>query len=190
LREDLRAGGFDPLPSYNDLVVRAVALALRDFPKLNAAYEPGRTLHFGRVNIGVAVAAADALVVPTVRDADTKSIIEIAAETRALAERVRERTVSTEDLADGTFTVSNLGMFGVRRFTAVINPPQVAILAVGEVAERPVVVDGALTAGVTMEVALSCDHRVVYGADAARFLARLRELLEHPTLLIVERRSA
>jgi pyruvate dehydrogenase E2 component (dihydrolipoyllysine-residue acetyltransferase) len=190
LREDLRAGGLEPLPSYNDLVVRAAALALRDFPNLNSAYETGKTLHFGRVNIGVAVAGEDALLVPTVRDADTKTIFEIAAETRALAERVRDRKVTADDLADGTFTVSNLGMFGVRRFTAVINPPQVAILAVGEVADRPVVVDGRLVAGTTMEVALSCDHRVVYGAEAARFLGRLRELLEHPTLLIVDRGSA
>jgi pyruvate dehydrogenase E2 component (dihydrolipoamide acetyltransferase) len=98
--------------------------------------------------------------------------------------------VTADDLADGTFTVSNLGMFGVRRFTAVINPPQVAILAVGEVADRPVVVDRRLVTGTTMEVALSCDHRVVYGAEAARFLGRLRQLLEHPSLLIVERGSA
>jgi pyruvate dehydrogenase E2 component (dihydrolipoamide acetyltransferase) len=189
LREELRAGGFDPPPSYNDLVVRAAALALREFPNLNAAYETGKTLRFGRVNVGVAVAGEDALLVPTIRDADAKTIFEIAAETRALAERARDRTVTAADLADGTFTVSNLGMFGVRRFTAVINPPQVAILAVGEVADRPVVADGRLVAGTTMEVALSCDHRVVYGAEAARFLARLRELLEHPTLLIVERRS-
>ena len=190
LREDLRACGLEPLPSYNDFVVRAAALALRDFPNLNAAYEIGKTLRFGRVNVGVAVAGEDALLVPTVRDADTKTIFEIAAETRALAERVRDRKVTAEDLADGTFTVSNLGMFGVRRFTAVINPPQVAILAVGEVADRPVVVDGRLVAGTTMEVALSCDHRVVYGAEAARFLGRLRQLLEHPSLLIVDRGSA
>lgn len=190
LREDLRAGGLEPLPSYNDFVVRATALALRDFPNLNAAYETGKTLRFGRVNVGVAVAGEDALLVPTVRDADTKTIFEIAAETRALAERVRDRKVTAEDLADGTFTVSNLGMFGVRRFTAVINPPQVAILAVGEVTDRPVVVDGRLVAGTTMEVALSCDHRVVYGAEAARFLGRLRQLLEHPSLLIVDRGSA
>lgn len=186
LRDELRGGGFDPPPSYNDLVVRAVALALRNFPNLNAAYETDRTLRFSRINVGVAVAREDALLVPTVRDADTKTIFEIAAETRALAERARDHRVTAADLADGTFTVSNLGMFGVRRFNAVINPPQVAILAVGDVADRPVVVDGELVAGTTMDVALSCDHRVVYGAEAARFLGRVRELLEHPTLLIVE----
>jgi pyruvate dehydrogenase E2 component (dihydrolipoamide acetyltransferase) len=187
LRDDLRAGGHDPLPSYNDLVVRAVALALREFPALNAGYEPGRTLRYGRVNIGIAVATDDALIVPTIYDADRKSVLEIAAESRRLAEGARRRALAADELANGTFTVSNLGMFGVRRFNAVINHPQAAILAVGEVAPQPVVgEDGQLAARLTMEVALSCDHRVVYGAEAARFLQRLRMLLEHPTLLMVD----
>ena len=111
-------------------------------------------------------------------------MVEIAAESRRLVERARARLLTADELANGTFTVSNLGMFGIRRFTAVINHPQAAILAVGEVAERPVVEAGRLRVGTTMELALSCDHRVVYGADAARFLARVRELLEHPALLI------
>jgi pyruvate dehydrogenase E2 component (dihydrolipoamide acetyltransferase) len=190
LRVDLRIGGFDPLPSYNDLVVRAAALALRDFPNLNAGYDTNKTVRWGRVNIGIAVASEDALLVPTIYDADSKTIFELAAESRALAERARERKLSVADLADGTFTVSNLGMFGVRRFTAVINPPQAAIVSVGEVAERAVAVDGVLVAQTTMAVALSCDHRLVYGAEAARFLARLRELLEHPSLLIVDQGRA
>jgi pyruvate dehydrogenase E2 component (dihydrolipoamide acetyltransferase) len=187
LREDLRAGGIDPLPSYNDLVVRAAALALREFPALNASYAEGKVLRFGRINVGIAVATDDALIVPTVLDADRKSVLELAVESRRLAERARSRTLSAAELADGTFTVSNLGMFGVRRFDAVINHPQAAILAVGEVAPRPAVAaDGQLVARTTMEVALSCDHRVVYGAEAARFLQRLRALLEHPTLLLVD----
>jgi pyruvate dehydrogenase E2 component (dihydrolipoamide acetyltransferase) len=186
LREDLRAGGIDPLPSFNDLVVRAAALALREFPALNASYEPGRILRYERVNVGIAVDAGDALLVPVVSDADRRSVVEIAGETRRLAERARERRLTAEELADGTFTVSNLGMFGVRRFHAVINQPQAAILAVGAVAQRPVVAPGgSLAAAPAMDVTLSCDHRVVYGAEAARFLARLRELLEHPTLLVV-----
>jgi pyruvate dehydrogenase E2 component (dihydrolipoamide acetyltransferase) len=184
VREDLRFGGVDPLPSYNDFVIRAVALALREQPALNASYGDGSTLRFGRINIGIAVATQDALVVPTLYDADRKSVNEIALESRRLAERARSRSLSAEELSHGTFTVSNLGMFGVRRFNAVINPPQAAILAVGEVAERPVVEHGQLRAGLTMEIALSCDHRVVYGAEAASFLQRLRSLLEHPTLLI------
>lgn len=184
LREDLRAGGVEPLPSYNDLVVRAVALALREAPALNASYSDGKTLRFGRINVGIAVATDDALIVPTLYDADRKTIMEIAIDTRRLAERARTRSLAAEELANGTFTVSNLGMFGIRRFDAVINPPQAAILAVGEVAERPVADKGQLRAALTMEVALSSDHRVVYGAEAARFMQRLRTLLEHPTLLV------
>jgi pyruvate dehydrogenase E2 component (dihydrolipoamide acetyltransferase) len=187
LREELRVLGREPLPSYNDFVLRAVALALRDFPALNASYEEGRTLQHGRVNVGVAVDTGDALLVPVVHDADRLSVLGIAREARRLAEGARARKLAPADLADGTFTVSNLGMFGVRRFHAVINVPQVAILAVGEVAPHAVVgAGGSIVERTTMEVALSCDHRVVYGAEAARFLQRLKELLEHPVALIVE----
>jgi pyruvate dehydrogenase E2 component (dihydrolipoyllysine-residue acetyltransferase) len=187
LREELRALGREPLPSYNDLVLRAVALALRDFPSLNASYESGRTLRHGRINVGLAVDTGDALLVPVVHDADRLSVLEIAREARRLAEGARDRKLAPHDLADGTFTVSNLGMLGVRRFHAVINIPQAAILAVGELALRAVVsADGAIVERTTMEVALSVDHRVVYGAEAARFLQRLRQLLEHPVALIME----
>jgi pyruvate dehydrogenase E2 component (dihydrolipoamide acetyltransferase) len=184
LRDDLRAGGIEPVPSFNDLVVRAAALALEDFPALNASFGAGTTRRYERINVGVAVATDDALVVPTIRDANRKSVLEIAAESRRLAAAARDRSLRAEDLADGTFTVSNLGMFGVRTFHAVINPPQAAILAVGEVARRAVVDGDELVARTMMDVALSCDHRVVYGAEAARFLQRLRQLLEHPTLLL------
>jgi len=186
LRDELRDLGRDPLPSFNDLVVKAAALALRDFPGLNASYEDGRVLRFGRVNVGIAVATDDALVVPTIFDADRLSIFEIARVARLMVERVGRRDVGVEDLRDGTFTVSNLGMYGVRRFNAVINPPQAAILAVGEVARRPAVgVAGEIVARYQMDVALSCDHRVVYGAEAARFLQRLKMLLERPVALVV-----
>jgi pyruvate dehydrogenase E2 component (dihydrolipoamide acetyltransferase) len=186
LRDELQAEGREPLPSFNDLVVRATALALRDFPALNASFAPGQTIRHGRINIGIAVDVEDALLVPTIRDADQRSVFELAAESRRLAERARVRSLAPEDVADGTFTVSNLGMFGVRRFHAVINPPQVAILTVGEVALRPAAEpSGELVAKRTMEVALSCDHRVVYGAEAARFLQRLGHLLEHPVLLML-----
>jgi len=184
-REDLRFGDVKPLPSFNDFVLRAVAIALRERPDLNASYENGTTVRFSRINVGVAVALEDALIVPTIYDADMKSVTAIAAESRQLADRARSRSLSPDDLANGTFTVSNLGMFGVRRFNAVINQPQAAILAVGEVAERPVVENGQLRVGTTMELALSCDHRIVYGAAAASFLARVRELLEHPTLILL-----
>jgi pyruvate dehydrogenase E2 component (dihydrolipoamide acetyltransferase) len=182
LRAELKAFG-DEVPSYNDMVVKASALALREFPRANGSYRDGRFELHSRVNVGVAVAAPDALVVPTVFDADRKSLREIARETRALAERVRAGTVTPPELSGGTFTVSNLGMYGVTDFTAVINPPQAAILAVGALAPRPVVRDGTLLARHTMNVMLACDHRILYGADAAEFLARIRALLERPLAL-------
>jgi pyruvate dehydrogenase E2 component (dihydrolipoamide acetyltransferase) len=181
LREEWRAAGHDPLPSFNDLVVKAVALALREHPALNASYDEMRALRFSRINVGIAVATDDALYVPTIFDADARSVAEIAAESRRLTELVRSRSITTEELDGGTFTVSNLGMFGVRRFNAVINRPQAAILAVGEVALRPwVTPDGGIAARRLMDVALSCDHRIVYGADGARFLQSVRRLLESP----------
>jgi pyruvate dehydrogenase E2 component (dihydrolipoamide acetyltransferase) len=182
LRTELKGLGGE-VPSYNDMVVKACALALREFPRANGSYRDGRFELHGRVNVGVAVAAPDALVVPTVFDADRKSLRDIARDTRALAERVRAGSVTPPELSGGTFTVSNLGMFGVTEFTAVINPPQAAILAVGALAPRPVVRDGELVARNTMNVTLACDHRILYGADAAQFLARIRALLEQPLAL-------
>jgi pyruvate dehydrogenase E2 component (dihydrolipoamide acetyltransferase) len=178
-----------PAPTYNDMVVKACALALREFPRANASYRDGHFELHARVNVGVAVATDDALVVPTVFDADTKSLGEIARETRALAERVRAATITPPELGGGTFTVSNLGMFGVRSFTAIINPPQAAILSVGALEPRPVVLGGGpdgsgkIVARHTMSITLACDHRILYGADAANFLARIRELLEQPASL-------
>jgi pyruvate dehydrogenase E2 component (dihydrolipoamide acetyltransferase) len=131
----------------------------------------------------VAVAAQDSLVVPTVFDADRKGLGEIARDTRALAERVRAQTVTPPELSGGTFTVSNLGMYGISNFTAVINPPQAAILAVGELAPRAVVRDGQVVVRATMSVTLACDHRILYGAPAAEFLARIKALLEQPIAL-------
>ena len=137
--------------------------------------------------MGIAIDAGDALLVATIRDTDRKSIFEIAAESKRLAERGRARTLSADELADGTFTVSNLGRFGIRRFQAVINYPQVAILAVGEVAPHAFAEpSGAVSARTTVDVSLSVDHRAVYGAEAARFLQRLRGLLENPIDLVVD----
>jgi pyruvate dehydrogenase E2 component (dihydrolipoamide acetyltransferase) len=165
------------------MVVKACALALRDSPRANGGYRDGRVQLHSRVNVGVAVAAEETLVVPTVFDADQKSVGEIARETRALAERVRDGSITPPELGGGTFTVSNLGMFGVSAFTAIINPPQAAILSVGALEPRAVVRDGEIVARNTMTVTLACDHRILYGADAARFLARVRELLETPAAL-------
>jgi pyruvate dehydrogenase E2 component (dihydrolipoamide acetyltransferase) len=170
-------------PSFNDMVVKACALALREFPKANGAYRDGRFELHSRVNVGVAVAAEDALVVPTVFDADRKGLAQIAADARAVAARVRDGSVTPPELSGGTFTVSNLGMYGIRNFGAVINPPQAAILAVGAIEERPVVRDGEITTAQLMDVTLACDHRILYGAEAAEFLARVRALLEEPLAL-------
>jgi len=170
----------EPVPSLNDMVIKAAALALREFRRANGAYRDGRWELYERINVGIAVAAADALVVPTIFDADQKGLKQIATEARELARKVREGTVSPPELSGGTFTVSNLGMFGISSFAAVINSGQAAILAVGEVAERPVVRSGELATAQLMGVTLACDHRILYGADGARFLARVRALLEEP----------
>jgi pyruvate dehydrogenase E2 component (dihydrolipoamide acetyltransferase) len=171
----------EPAPTLNDLVVEAVAAALREFPRLNGSYTDRGLELYERVNVGVAVATDDGLVVPTIFDADRKSLAEIAADARALAAKVRDRTITPAELEGGTFTVSNLGMLGVRRFFPILNPPQAAILGVGEVARRPVADDeGTVTTPYLMSLCLVCDHRIVYGAEAARFLGRLRDLLASP----------
>jgi pyruvate dehydrogenase E2 component (dihydrolipoamide acetyltransferase) len=174
--------GDTPAPTFNDMIVKACALALRQFPRANGAYRDGHVELYSRVNVGVAVAARDALVVPTVFDADRKSLGEIAASTRALAQKARDGTITPPELSGGTFSVSNLGMFGVTNFAAVINPPQAALLAVGAL-EPKAVADRETRRVVvrdTMGVTLACDHRILYGADGAQFLARVRELLERP----------
>ena len=183
LRSELKRLSQSEAPTYNDMVVKASALALREHPRANGSYRDGRLQLHSRVNVGVAVAAEDALIVPTVFDAEEKSLGEIARETRALAARVREGTITPPELGGGTFTVSNLGMYGVRSFTAIINPPQSAILSVGALEPRAVVRDGELLARNTMILTLACDHRILYGANAATFLARIRELLEAPSAL-------
>jgi pyruvate dehydrogenase E2 component (dihydrolipoamide acetyltransferase) len=170
----------EPVPSFNDMVVKASAIALREHPRANGAYRDGRFELYSRVNVGVAVAAREALVVPTIFDADQKGLAQIATEARALAERVRKGTVTPPELSGGTFTVSNLGMFGIFSFSAVINPPQAGILAVGAIAEQPVVRNGEITVAHVMPMTLACDHRILYGADGARFLDRIRSLLEEP----------
>jgi pyruvate dehydrogenase E2 component (dihydrolipoamide acetyltransferase) len=170
-------------PTYNDMVVKAAAVALREHPRANGSYRDGRVQLHSRVNVGVAVAAMDALIVPTVFDADTKSLGEVARETRTLIERVRDGTISPPELSGGTFTVSNLGMYGIRTFTAIINPPQAGILSVGSLERRAVANDGELQLRHTMSLTLACDHRILYGADAALFLARIRELLQTPSAL-------
>jgi pyruvate dehydrogenase E2 component (dihydrolipoamide acetyltransferase) len=170
--------------SVNDLFVKAAALALRAHPIVNAGYAEGGIRMNAQVNVGNAVAIEGGLVVPVIRDADKKSLPEIGAEMRALAEKARAGKLALADYEGGTFTISNLGMFGVEEFDAVVNPPQSAILAVGAVMDEAIVVDGQVLAGKRCRVTLSADHRVIYGADAAEFLRTLRGLLEAPLALV------
>lgn len=169
--------------SVNDMIIKGVALALRRVPDVNAAFMGEAIRYFSRVNVGVAVAIDDGLVTPVVRDADLKGIGGIGNEVRDLAERARTRRLKGHEIEGSTFTVSNLGMFGVEHFEAIINPPEAAILAIGTVSDEPVVKDGAIVIGKRMRLTMSCDHRVVDGALGARYLQALVELLEQPESL-------
>jgi pyruvate dehydrogenase E2 component (dihydrolipoamide acetyltransferase) len=172
-------------PSVNDFVVKACGLVLREQPRVNGAYKDGAFDLYRRVNVGVAVAGEGTLIVPTIFDADVQPVTAIAQQVRALAERARGGTITPPELSGGTFTVSNLGMFGVTSFTAIVNPGQAAILAVGAAVTRPTFdADGALVKRSLMDLSLCCDHRILYGADAAQFVARVRELLERPLALL------
>jgi pyruvate dehydrogenase E2 component (dihydrolipoamide acetyltransferase) len=171
--------------SFNDLIVKACAKALRRFPAVNASWGGESIAVHGDVHVGVAVAINDGLIVPVVRNADRKSILEISREVKDLATRARDRKLKPEEFSGGTFSISNLGMFDVTEFTAIINPPESAILAVGAVKKVPVVKGDELAVGQRMRVTLSSDHRVIDGALAAQFLAELRRLLENPVSLFV-----
>jgi len=183
LRERLKEQ-VERAPSFNDMVVKAAANALREHPRVNGAYRDGRFELYSKVNVGVAVAARDALVVPVIPDSDQKSLGEISRQARRLIERVRDGEITPPELSGGTFTVSNLGMYGIERFTAIVNSPQAAILAVGALEKKPSVDDrGRVVARDRMTLTLVCDHRILYGADGAQFLARVRELLQQPLSL-------
>lgn len=179
LREEINALGGQAV-SFNDIVVKGCALALKAFPIANASYTPEGIRYNAEINIGVAVAIEGGLIVPVVRNADGMPLRQIAADTRALVVKARENRLTPEDLSGGTFTVSNLGMYGVDEFIAIINQPQAAILAVGAIGEQPVVENGQVTVGHRMRVTLSSDHRVLYGAHAAEFLRELKRLIESP----------
>jgi pyruvate dehydrogenase E2 component (dihydrolipoamide acetyltransferase) len=177
------SGDGEVVPSFNDMVVKACAIALRKFPRANGAYRDGRFELYSRINVGIAVAANDALVVPTIFDADKKGLREIAADARSLAGKVRDGGITPPELSGGTFSVSNLGMYGIKSFGAIVNSPQAGILAVGEIADRPVVKNGEIVPGKLMELTLSCDHRILYGADGAEFLAEIKRILQEPIAL-------
>jgi pyruvate dehydrogenase E2 component (dihydrolipoamide acetyltransferase) len=184
LWEAYRALREDDYPvSLNDVIIKAAAWALRHHPEMNASFAGDRVKQYSHVHIGVAVAIDDGLITPVIRDADTKSLADIAAESKALAERARNRRLQPNEYTGATFSISNLGMMGIDEFSAIINPPEAAILAVGAVREVPVVEGGQVKVGRRMKLTLSVDHRVADGAQAARFLGTLRRMLENPLLL-------
>ncbi|MFK7991939.1 MAG: pyruvate dehydrogenase complex dihydrolipoamide acetyltransferase [Sandaracinaceae bacterium] len=171
--------------SVNDLILKASAVALRRVPAANASFA-GDSIHYHQVvDVSVAVAIPDGLVTPVVRDADRKSLREIAIEVRELAGRARNKKLKPEEMMDGTFSLSNLGMYGIEEFSAVINPPEGMILAVGAVRKEPVILDGQVVPGTRMRATLSCDHRVVDGALGAQWLAAFKKLIEQPTLMLI-----
>jgi pyruvate dehydrogenase E2 component (dihydrolipoamide acetyltransferase) len=171
--------------SVNDFIIKAAALALRQFPNLNASLQGDQIVRHGAVNIGVAVAVDGGLLTVVCRDADRKPLRQMAVEVRAMAARAREGRVRPEDIEGSTFSISNLGMFDVEHFIAIINPPEAAILAIGSALEVPVVKDGQIQPGWRMKATISVDHRVSDGAEGARFLQALTAYLEQPLRLLV-----
>lgn len=185
LREELASMGEQYTASFNDIVIRAVAMALAEHPEVNAHWLGDRIRQFNRIHVGMAVAVEDGLITPVIFDADRKRMWDISAEAKTLAGKARERRLTPEQYTGSTFSVSNLGMFGIDQFTAIINPPEAGIVAVGGVEEKPVVVEGAVVLRRRMRVTMSCDHRVIDGATGAKFLQTVRRLIENPVALIV-----
>jgi len=176
--------GDDFKVSFNDIVLKATATALARHPEINAHWLGDKIRFHNRVHLGMAVATDDGLIVPVIFDADTKGLRELSVESKALAKRARERKLKPEEYTGSTFSVSNLGMMQIDQFTAIINPPECAILAIGALEEKPVVVDGAVVVRKRMRVTMSCDHRVIDGAIGARFLQDLRRMIENPLMLV------
>ena len=171
--------------SLNDFIIRAVALALRHHPNVNASWGDDAITQHGEVHVGVAVATAEGLITPVIRNADQKSVTDIAAEVRALADKAKNRRLKPDEYQGSTFTISNLGAWGIEEFTAIINPPNAAILAIGAAEPRPVVIDKQIVVRERMKVTMSCDHRIVDGAIGAEFLKTLRQYIEQPLRLLV-----
>ena len=182
-REALNALGEGKV-SFNDITIKAVALALRQHPACNAWWQDGHIRYWGEVHVAMAVAIEEGLITPVIRYADQKSLRQIAAESKDLAGRARERKLKPEEYTGGTFSVSNLGMLDIEEFTAIINPPEAGILAIGRMAEKPVVVDGRVEVRRRMRLTMSCDHRAIDGATGAQFLKTLKSMLENPLALV------
>ncbi|MBP9924046.1 MAG: 2-oxo acid dehydrogenase subunit E2, partial [Bacteroidia bacterium] len=170
--------------SFNDFVIKAVAASLRQHPKINSSWLGDKIRVNHHVHIGVAVAVEDGLLVPVVRFADSKSLREINAEVKEYAKKAKEKKLQPSDWEGNTFTISNLGMYGIEEFTAIINPPDACILAIGGIQQRPVVKNNQIVAGNVMKVTLSCDHRVVDGVSGSEFLRTFKGLLENPVVLL------
>ena len=185
LREELASMGDQYKASFNDIVIRAVALALAEHPEVNAHWLGDRIRQFNRIHVGMAVAVEDGLITPVIFDADRKRMWDISSEAKSLAGLARERRLTPEQYTGSTFSVSNLGMFGIDQFTAIINPPEAGIIAVGGVEEKPVVIEGTVVLRKRMRITMSCDHRVIDGATGAKFLQTVRRLIENPVALIV-----
>jgi len=184
-REAINAvGGKEQKVSFNDIIIKATALALRQHPACNAWWQDDRIRYWNEVHVSMAVAVEDGLITPVIRHADLKSLREIGSEARDLAGRARERRLRPEEYTGGTFSMSNLGMFDIDQFTAVINPPEAGILAVGSIVQKPAVVDGVLVPRRRLRLTLSCDHRVIDGATGAAFLRTLKQMLENPLALV------
>jgi pyruvate dehydrogenase E2 component (dihydrolipoamide acetyltransferase) len=185
MRAQLKELGDDYKLSFNDIVIKAVAMALSEHPEVNAWWMGDGIRYFNRVHVAMAVAIPDGLITPVIFDADRKGIGQIAAEARDLAGKARDRKLTPEQYTGSTFSVSNLGMFGIDQFTAIINPPEAGILAVGGVEEKPVVIDGKIEVRQRMRVTMSCDHRVIDGATGAKFLQTVKRFFENPLLLVI-----
>ena len=184
-REGLKTAlGDEGKVSFNDIILKAIATALRQHPECNAWWQDDRIRYWHEVHIGMAVAIPDGLITPVIRDADRKSLRQISAEARDLAQRARDRKLQPEEYTGSTFSVSNLGMFDIDEFTAIINPPEAGIIAIGRIAEAPAVVDGQVQVRRRLRITMSCDHRVIDGATGAQFLRTVKLMLENPLALV------
>jgi pyruvate dehydrogenase E2 component (dihydrolipoamide acetyltransferase) len=183
-REALKGLGEGPKVSFNDIIIKAVAAALRQHPSCNAWWQDDHIRYWNEVHVSVAVAVEEGLITPVIRHADLKTLREIAAETQDLAGRARERRLKPEEYTGGTFSVSNLGMFDIHEFTAIINPPEAGILAVGRIVQTPVAQGGQIVLRRRMRLTMSCDHRVIDGATGAKFLQTLKAMLENPLAIV------